>query len=392
MLLSLAQWLQSQYADMGFLRVFQYITFRAVMAAMTALLIGLGFGPMVIRRLTELKIGQPIREYGVAAHLSKRGTPTMGGVLVLIGIGVATLLWSDWSNRFVWIVMIVTFGFGAIGWTDDWRKVVQKNPEGMPSGEKFLWQSVIGLVAALYLAFSVSETSNLRVLELFMRWVGSGFSTDLPPKADLMLPFFKTVSYPLGVFGFIALTYFVIVGASNAVNFTDGLDGLAIMPVVMVGSSLGIFAYIVGNSVFSRYLLFPYIPGAGELAIFCSALAGAGLAFLWFNAHPAQVFMGDVGALSLGGALGTVAVITRQEIVLAIMGGVFVAEALSVILQVGWFKYTKRRYGEGRRILRMAPLHHHFEKAGWPETLVVVRFWIVTMLLCLAGLSSLKLR
>jgi phospho-N-acetylmuramoyl-pentapeptide-transferase len=316
----------------------------------------------------------------------------MGGALILIGIGVATLMWSDWSNRFVWIVMIVTFGFGAIGWTDDWRKVVDKNPEGMASGEKFLWQSAIGLVAALYLAFSVSETSNLRVLELFVRWVGSGFSTDLPPKADLMLPFFKTVSYPLGVFGFIALTYFVIVGSSNAVNFTDGLDGLAIMPVVMVGSSLGIFAYIVGNSVFSRYLLFPYIPGAGELLIFCAAMAGAGLAFLWFNAHPAQVFMGDVGALSLGGALGTIAVITRQEITLAIMGGVFVAEALSVIIQVGWFKYTKRRYGAGRRILLMAPLHHHFEKAGWPETLVVVRFWIVTMLLCLAGLASLKLR
>jgi phospho-N-acetylmuramoyl-pentapeptide-transferase len=392
MLLSLSQWLLANDPSLGFLRVFQYITFRAVMAAMTALLIGLSFGPLVIRRLTALKIGQPIREYGVAAHLSKRGTPTMGGVLVLIAIGVATLLWSDWSNRFVWIVMIVTFGFGAIGWTDDWRKVVDKNPEGMASGEKFLWQSAIGLIAALYLAFSVSETSNLRVLELFVRWVGSGFSTDLPPKADLMLPFFKTVSYPLGVFGFIALTYFVIVGSSNAVNFTDGLDGLAIMPVVMVGSSLGIFAYIVGNSVFSRYLLFPYIPGAGELLIFCAAMAGAGLAFLWFNAHPAQVFMGDVGALSLGGALGTIAVITRQEITLAIMGGVFVAEALSVIIQVGWFKYTKRRYGAGRRILLMAPLHHHFEKAGWPETLVVVRFWIVTMLLCLAGLASLKLR
>ena len=250
------------------------------------------------------------------SHLSKSGTPTMGGVLILIGIGVSTLLWFDWSNRFVWIVMLVTFGFGAIGWADDWRKVVQKNPEGMPSGEKYLWQSAIGLLAALYLAFSVSETSNLRVLELFLRWVGSGFSNDLPPKADLMVPFFKTISYPLGVFGFIALTYFVIVGASNAVNLTDGLDGLAIMPVVMVGSALGIFAYVVGSSVYSRYLLFPYIPGAGELLIFCSAMAGAGLAFLWFNTHPAQVFMGDVGALALGGALGTIAVITRQEIVL----------------------------------------------------------------------------
>jgi phospho-N-acetylmuramoyl-pentapeptide-transferase len=393
MLLSLAQWLQTHWPEqLGFLRVFQYHTFRAVMSAMTALLIGLMFGPWVIRRLTELKIGQPIREYGVQAHLVKRGTPTMGGVLVLIGIAVATLLWSDWSNRFMWIVMIVTFGFGAIGWSDDWRKVVKKNPEGMPSREKYMWQSLIGLVAALYLAFSVSETSNLRVLELFVRWVTSGFANDLPPKADLMLPYFKTVSYPLGVFGFIALTYFVIVGASNAVNLTDGLDGLAIMPVVLVAGALGLFAYVVGNAVYSRYLLFPYIPGAGELLIFCSAIAGAGLAFLWFNAHPAQVFMGDVGALALGGALGTIAVITRQEIVLGIMGGVFVAEALSVMAQVAYFKYTKRKYGEGRRILKMAPLHHHFEKSGWTETQVVIRFWIVTMLLCLVGLASLKLR
>ncbi|MBN8511090.1 MAG: phospho-N-acetylmuramoyl-pentapeptide-transferase [Burkholderiales bacterium] len=393
MLLSLSQWLLARYPeDLSFLRVFQYITFRAVMAALTALLIGLSFGPWVIRRLAALKIGQPVREYAMQTHLAKTGTPTMGGVLILIGIAVATLLWFDWSNRFVWIVMVVTFGFGAIGWVDDWRKVVQKNPEGMPSGEKYLWQSVIGLLAALYLAFSVSETSNLRVLELFLRWVGSGFSNELPPKADLMVPFFKTVSYPLGVFGFIALTYFVIVGASNAVNLTDGLDGLAIMPVVMVGSALGIFAYVVGSSVYSRYLLFPYIPGAGELLIFCAALAGAGLAFLWFNTHPAQVFMGDVGALALGGALGTIAVITRQEIVLGIMGGIFVVEALSVMGQVAWFKYTKRLTGTGRRILKMAPLHHHFEKSGWTETQVVVRFWIITMLLCLVGLASLKLR
>jgi len=393
MLLSLSQWLLTLYPEeFSFLRVFQYITFRAVMAAMTALLIGLAFGPWVIRRLTELKIGQPIRGYGMESHLAKSGTPTMGGVLILIGIGVSTLLWFDWSNRFVWIVLLVTFGFGAIGWADDWRKVVQKNPEGMPSGEKYLWQSLIGLVAALYLAFSVSETSNLRVLELFLRWVGSGFTNDLPPTADLMVPFFKTVSYPLGVFGFIALTYFVIVGASNAVNLTDGLDGLAIMPVVMVGTALGVFAYVVGSSVYSRYLLFPYIPGTGELLIFCAAMAGAGLAFLWFNTHPAQVFMGDVGALALGGALGTIAVITRQEIVLGIMGGIFVVEALSVILQVGWFKFTKRQTGTGRRILKMAPLHHHFEKSGWTETQVVVRFWIITMLLCLIGLASLKLR
>lgn len=393
MLLSLAQWLQTLYPEeLGFLRVFQYLTFRAVLAAMTSLLIGLAFGPWVIRRLTALKIGQPIRGYGMQTHLAKSGTPTMGGVLILIGIGVSTLLWFDWSNRFVWIVMLVTFGFGAIGWADDWRKVVQKNPEGMPSREKYFWQSLIGLVAALYLAFSVSETSNLRVLELFVQWVQSGFSNELPPSADLMVPFFKTVSYPLGVWGFIILTYLVIVGSSNAVNLTDGLDGLAIMPVVLVGSALGVFSYVVGSSVYARYLLFPYIPGSGELLIFCSAMAGAGLAFLWFNTHPAQVFMGDVGALSLGGALGTIAVITRQEIVLAIMGGVFVAEALSVMAQVAWFKYTKKKYGEGRRILKMAPLHHHFEKSGWRETQVVVRFWIITMLLCLIGLASLKLR
>ncbi|MCV2349471.1 phospho-N-acetylmuramoyl-pentapeptide-transferase [Paucibacter sp. Y2R2-4] len=392
MLLSLAQWLQGLYPDLGFLRVFQYITFRAVMAAMTALLIGLAFGPWVIRRLTEMKIGQPIREYGIQQHLAKNGTPTMGGVLILIGIGVSTLLWFDWSNRFVWVVMLVTMGFGAVGWVDDWRKVVDKNPEGMKSREKFFWQSLIGLFAAIYLAFSVSENSFLGVIELFFRWISSGFSTDLPPKADLIVPFFKTVSYPLGVFGFIALSFFVIVGASNAVNFTDGLDGLAIMPVVLVGSALGLFAYLTGSTVYAKYLLLPYIPGSGELLIFCAAMAGAGLAFLWFNAHPAQVFMGDVGALSLGGALGTVAVITRQEIVLGIMGGIFVAEVLSVMLQVSWFKYTKKKYGEGRRIFKMAPLHHHFEKSGWKETQVVVRFWIITMLLCLVGLASLKLR
>ncbi len=393
MLLWLFQALQSAYPEeLGFLRVFQYLTFRAVLAAMTALLIGIGLGPWVIRRLTELKIGQPIREYGVQAHLVKSGTPTMGGALVLLSIAAATVLWFDWNNRFVWVVMLVTFGFGAIGWVDDWRKVVDKNPEGMPSREKYFWQSLIGLLAAFYLAFAVSEISFIRVLELFANWVASGFDTDLPPRADLFVPFFKTVSYPLGVWGFIVLTYLVIVGSSNAVNLTDGLDGLAIMPVVMVGSALGVFAYVVGNSVYSKYLLFPYIPGAGELLIFCAAMAGAGLAFLWFNAHPAQVFMGDVGALALGGALGTIAVITRQEIVLAIMGGIFVVEALSVMLQVGWFKYTKRRYGVGRRILLMAPLHHHFEKKGWKETQVVVRFFFFIMLLCLVGLSSLKLR
>ncbi len=392
MIYALSDWLLALYPEWGFLRVFQYITFRAVMAAMTALLIGLAFGPWVIRYLTSLKIGQPVREYGVQSHLKKSGTPTMGGVLILIGIGVSTLLWFDWTNRFVWVVMIVTMGFGAIGWVDDWRKVVDKNPEGMRSREKFFWQTLIGLLAAFYLAFSVSETSFLRVVELFYRWVASGFSTELPPKADLLVPFFKTISMPLGVWGFILMSYFVIVGASNAVNFTDGLDGLAIMPVVLVGSALGVFAYVTGSSVFSKYLLFPHIPGSGELLIFCAAMAGAGLAFLWFNAHPAQVFMGDVGALALGGALGTIAVITRQEIVLGIMGGIFVAETLSVMLQVSWFKYTKKKYGEGRRIFKMAPLHHHFEKSGWTETQVVIRFWIITMLLCLIGLSTLKLR
>ena len=392
MLPSLALWLQTLSPELGFLRVMQYITFRAVMAAMTALVIGVLAGPWVIRKLTELKIGQPVRGYAMETHLSKSGTPTMGGVLILWCMAISTLLWFDWSNRFVWIVMVVTFGFGAIGWMDDWRKVVNKDPEGMRSREKYFWQSVIGLVAALYLVFAISGASNAQVWALFSGWVTSGFSIDLPAATGLMVPFFKEVSYPLGVIGFVILSYLVIVGSSNAVNLTDGLDGLAIMPVIMVGSALGIFAYVTGSSVYAKYLLFPHIPGTGELLIFCAAMAGAGLAFLWFNAHPAQVFMGDVGALALGGALGTIAVIVRQEIVLAIMGGIFVVEALSVMAQVSWFKYTKRRYGAGRRLLKMAPLHHHFEKSGWAETQVVVRFWIVTMLLCLVGLSSLKLR
>ena len=392
MLPSLAQWLQTLSPEFGFFRVFQYLTFRAVMAAMTALLIGVAAGPAVIRRLAALKIGQPIRGYGMESHLAKQGTPTMGGVLILLSIAISTLLWVDLSNRFVWIVLLVTLGFGAIGWVDDWRKVVNKDPEGMRSREKYMWQSLIGVVAALYLVFSISENSNMRVLELFFSWVQSGFDMSLPPKAGLQLPFLKEVSYPLGVLGFVVLTYLVIVGSSNAVNLTDGLDGLAIMPVVLVGSALGVFAYVTGSSVYSKYLFLPHIPGAGELLVFCTAMAGAGLAFLWFNTHPAQVFMGDVGALALGGALGTVAVIVRQEVVLSIMGGIFVVEALSVMLQVSWFKYTKKKYGTGRRILKMAPLHHHFEKSGWKETQVVVRFWIITMLLCLVGLSTLKLR
>ena len=392
MLLMLFQWLQGLSPEFGFLRVFQYLTLRAVLAAMTALLLGLFIGPKAIRMLTALKIGQPVRGYGMETHLVKSGTPTMGGVLILFSIAVSTLLWFDLSNRFVWIVLLVTLGFGAIGWVDDWRKVVNKDPEGMRSREKYFWQSVIGLLAALYLVFCISENSNAEVFGLFISWVQSGFSMDLPPKAGLMVPFFKEVSYPLGVLGFIVMTYLVIVGASNAVNLTDGLDGLAIMPVIMVGTALGIFAYVTGNATYAKYLLFPSIPGTGELMVFCGAMAGAGLAFLWFNAHPAQVFMGDVGALALGAALGTIAVIVRQEIVLAIMGGIFVAEAVSVMLQVMYFKYTKKRYGEGRRLLKMAPLHHHFEKSGWKETQVVTRFWIITMLLCLLGLSTLKLR
>ena len=392
MLMSLAQWLQTLSPEFGFLRVFQYLTFRALMAALTALVVGLAAGPFVIRRLTTLKIGQPVRGYGMDTHLSKNGTPTMGVVLILFSIALSTLLWFDPSNRFVWIVLWVTLGFGAIGWADDWAKVVRKDPEGMRSRDKYLWQSMVGLVAAVYLLFSISEVSNWRVVELFFNWVRSGFALDFPPKINLLVPFFKEISYPLGGIGFVILTYLVIVGASNAVNLTDGLDGLAIMPVVMVGSALGVFAYVTGSTIFSRYLLFPHIPGSGELLVFCSAMAGAGLAFLWFNTHPAQVFMGDVGALALGGALGTVAVIVRQEIVFFVMGGIFVVEAISVMAQVTYFKYTRKRFGTGRRILKMAPLHHHFEKSGWRETQVVVRFWIITMLLCLVGLSTLKLR
>lgn len=389
MLLWLAQHFQEQ---IGPLRVFNFITFRAVFATLTALAIGLFFGPAVIRMLTRLKVGQAVRTDGPQTHLIKSGTPTMGGVLILISIGIATLLWSDLSNRFVWVVLIVTLGFGAVGWVDDYRKVVYKDPKGMASREKYMWQSLIGLFAAIYLAFSVSAPSTSQFLDLFLAWIESGFSTSLSPKADLIVPFFKTISYPLGVWGFIALSYFVIVGTSNAVNLTDGLDGLAIMPTVMIGTALGLFAYLTGSASYSKYLFIPHIPGAGELIIFCGAMAGAGLAFLWYNAHPAQVFMGDVGALALGGALGTIAVIVRQEIVLFIMGGIFVVETLSVMLQVGYFKITKMRTGTGKRVLLMAPLHHHYEQKGWKETQVVVRFWIITMILVLFGLATLKLR
>jgi len=390
MLYELFGWLADNH--MRSFAVFEYITLRAVLACATSLLIGLIAGPYVIGRLTSLKIGQAVRSYGPQTHLIKTGTPTMGGALILISIGVSTLLWADWTNRFVWVVLLVTFGFGWIGWVDDYRKVVHRDPEGMPARQKFFWQALIGLVAAVYLTFAVSAPATANVWPLMRDWVMSGFSIDLPTRTDLMVPFFKTISYPLGVFGFVALSWFVIVGTSNAVNLTDGLDGLAIMPTVMVGSALGIFAYVVGRVDYSKYLLFPYVPGAGELMVLCAALAGAGLAFLWFNAHPAQVFMGDVGALALGGMLGTIAIIVRQEIVLFIMGGVFVAETVSVMVQVLWFKYTKRKYGEGRRVLRMAPLHHHFEVGGWKETQVVIRFWIISMMLVLIGLSSLKIR
>ena len=384
MLLALTQWLAQ---DVRAFNVFQYITLRAVLATLTALAISLLAGPLVIRKLTAYKIGQAVRSDGPQSHLTKAGTPTMGGALVLLSILITTLLWADLSNRFVWAVLVVTFGFGAIGWVDDYRKVVKNNPKGLSPRAKFFWQSLIGLVAAVYLAFAVSAPSTAKVLDLFMAWVGSGFSMDLPSKADLIVPFAKNVAYPLGVFGFITLSYFVIVGTSNAVNLTDGLDGLAIMPAVMVAGGLAVFAMVLGRVDYSRYLLFPYIPGAAELTVFCGALVGAGLGFLWFNAYPADVFMGDVGALSLGAALGTVAVIVRQEIVLLIMGGVFVAETVSVMLQVLYFKWSG-----GKRIFRMAPLHHHYELSGWKESQVVVRFWIITMMLVLFGLSTLKLR
>jgi len=361
MLLELAQLLAKEIRAFN---VFNYITLRAVLACLTALVITFMVGPGMIRKLTSYKIGQAVRDDGPQSHLSKAGTPTMGGALLLVSIVITTVLWADLQNRIVWIVLWVTLSFGAIGWVDDYRKVVQRNPRGLPARAKFFWQSVIGVTAACYIAFS----------------------TNLPAQTEFIVPFFKQVAYPLGALGFIVMTYLVIVGTSNAVNLTDGLDGLAIMPTAMISGALGIFAYVAGHAVFSKYLNFPYIPGAGELAVFCGAITGAGLAFLWFNAYPAEVFMGDVGALALGAALGTIAVIVRQEIVLLIMGGVFVVETLSVILQVASFKLT------GRRIFRMAPLHHHYELKGWKENQVVVRFWIITMMLVLVGLSTLKLR
>ncbi|HLE66018.1 MAG TPA: phospho-N-acetylmuramoyl-pentapeptide-transferase [Burkholderiales bacterium] len=363
MLLALAQWLAR---DVRLFNVFSYITLRAVLACLTALAISLILGPYVIRKLTAYKIGQSVRNDGPKSHLTKAGTPTMGGALILLSIGITTLLWGDLENRLLWVALLVTLAFGTIGWIDDYRKVVQRNPKGLSAKAKFFWQSMIGLAAAAYLAY-LAQT--------------------YPALNELIVPFFKFVAYPLGPIGFIVLTFFVIVGTSNAVNLTDGLDGLAIMPTVMVGGALGVFAYVAGHAVFAKYLGLPHIAGAGELAVFCGALIGAGLGFLWFNAYPAEVFMGDVGALALGGALGTVAVIVRQEIVLFIMGGVFVAETLSVMIQVLYFKWTG-----GKRIFRMAPLHHHYELEGWKESQVVVRFWIITMMLVLFGLSTLKLR
>lgn len=381
-------WLANLLAnDIRGLSVINYITMRTVLATATAMLIALVIGPRMIRWLLAMKIGQSVRTDGPQTHLVKQGTPTMGGAMVLLSIATSTLLWADLSNRFVWVVLFVMIGFGAIGWVDDYRKVVHKNPKGMSAREKFFWQALVGLLASVYLVFAISAPSTDRIFDLIFRWMQSGFTNELPSKADLIVPFFKNIAYPLGVFGFITLTWLVIVGTSNAVNLTDGLDGLAIMPVVMVGSALAVFAYVVGRIDYSRYLLFPYIPGAAELMVYCGAMAGAGLGFLWFNAYPARVFMGDVGALALGASLGTIAVIVRQEIVLVVMGGVFVMETISVMLQVGYFKYSK-----GKRIFRMAPLHHHFELGGWHENHVVIRFWIITMFLVLAGLSTLKLR
>jgi len=373
--------------DVRAFNVFGYLTLRAVLATGTSLLIGLLAGPRVIRWLTEMKIGQAVRSDGPATHLQKSGTPTMGGALILLSIVVTTLLWADLSNRFIWVVLAVMLAFGWIGWVDDYRKVVRRDPKGMPAREKYLWQTVVGVIAAFYLAFAIAVPTTSRMWPLLLEWMANGFVLQLPPRSDLIVPFFKNVAYPMGVIGFAVLSYLVIVGASNAVNLTDGLAGLAIMPTVIIGGALGVFAYVVGRADYARYLLFPHIPGAGELVIVCGAISGAGLAFLWFNAYPAEVFMGDVGALPLGAGLGTIAVITRQEIVLFIMGGVFVAETVSVMMQVVYFRWTG-----GRRIFRMAPLHHHFELSGWKENQVVVRFWIITMILVLIGLSTLKIR
>src|SRR5579883_1522382 len=360
MLLWLSEWLATYFHPF---HVVQYLTLRAILGALTALIIALVLGPSIIRQLSSHRVGQVVRDDGPRSHFSKAGTPTMGGTLILISVLISTLLWSDLSNRYVWLVLIMTFGFGAIGYWDDYRKLVLKHSRGMPARRKYLFQSILGLGAAIYLYYSAK----------------------LPIETQLVLPFFKNLTFALGPF-FILLTYLVIVGSSNAVNLTDGLDGLAIMPAVMIRGALAVFAYATGNFHYANYLAIPYVPGVGEVVVFCGSLVGAGLGFLWFNTYPAQVFMGDVGALALGAALGIVAVIVRQELVLFLMGGVFVLETVSVILQVGSFKLT------GRRIFKMAPIHHHFELKGWPEPRVIVRFWIITFVLVLCGLATLKLR
>jgi len=357
-------WLTEYLAEFisGF-SVFQYLTFRTMVSVMTALMASLLIGPFVISRLADLQIGQTVRDDGPQSHLSKAGTPTMGGALILIVIVLTTLLWGDLTSRHIWIVLGVTVAFGVIGWVDDYLKLTRKNSAGLVARWKYFWQSLVGLSAAVFLFASA----------------------EIPAQTDLIVPFFKNIAIPLGM-GYVLLSYLMIVGMSNAVNLTDGLDGLAILPTVMVGGALGLIAYVAGNVEFSTYLQIPYIPGAGELAVFCGALIGAGLGFLWFNTYPAQVFMGDVGALALGAALGVVAIIVRHEIVLLIMGGLFVLETASVIMQVASFKLT------GKRIFRMAPIHHHFELKGWPEPKIIVRFWIVTLVLVTIGLSTLKLR
>ena len=361
MLLAFSQWLAQ---DIRAFNVFSYITLRTVLAVLTALVISFIIGPLIIRKLTIYKIGQSVRDDGPKTHLLKAGTPTMGGALILISLILTTMLWADLNNRYVWVVLMTTLGFGVIGWIDDYRKVVYQSAKGLSVRAKFFWQSVIAIIIATYLVLTA----------------------EIPAQTNMIVPFFKEVAIPLGVVGFVIVAYFVIVGTSNAVNLTDGLDGLAIMPTVMISSALAVFAYVTGHIVFAKYLGIPYIPNTGELSVFCGALAGAGLAFLWFNAYPAEVFMGDVGALALGAALGVVTVIIRQEVVLVIMGGVFVVEALSVMLQVASFKLL------GKRIFRMAPLHHHYELKGWKENQIVVRFWIITLILVLFGLSTLKLR
>ncbi len=360
MLLLLTDYLSQSYT---FFSVFQYLSLRAILGVLTAFVIALIIGGPVIRLLQTLQIGQAIRSDGPQSHLSKAGTPTMGGAMIIFSIAVSTLLWGDLTNRYVWVVLLVMLAFGAIGWVDDYRKVVEKNPRGLPGKWKYLWQSLFGLIAAVYLYVNAST----------------------PAETSFIVPIFKDIVVPMGIF-YVVLTYFVIVGTSNAVNLTDGLDGLAILPTVLVGGALGVFAYLAGNVQFADYLLIPYIGGAGEILVFCAALVGAGLGFLWFNTYPAQVFMGDVGSLALGAALGVIAVIVRQEIVLFIMGGVFVMETVSVILQVGSYKLTKRR------IFRMAPIHHHFELKGWAEPKVIVRFWIITVCLVLVGFATLKVR